>query len=141
MHGFMSDAARDFNWLVSKFVDAAPGVTDALVLSSDGLPMAVSPGLTSDMADRLAAVASGLVGLANGVALPFGAGRVTQVVVELERAFVFVTGVSDGSSLAVLAKADCDVGLVAYEMGVLVDRAAAMLTPALRVELQAALAR
>ena len=126
---------------MAQFVESAPGVSDALVLSADGLPMAVSPGLAPAMADRLAAVAAGLVGLANGAALPFQAGRVTQVVVELEHAFIFVTGVSDGSSLAVLAEADCDAGLVAYEMGVLVDRAAAMLTPALRAELQTTLAR
>ena len=137
----LSEAARDFNWLVSRFVDAVPGVTDALVLSSDGLPMAVSPGLAADDADRLAAVASGFVGLANGVADPFDAGRVTQVIVELERGFVFVTGISDGSNLAVVASSECDVGLVAYEMAVLVERASAMLTPTLRVELQAALAR
>ena len=137
----VSDAARDFNWLVSRFVDAVPGVTDALVLSSDGLPMAFSPGLAADLADRLAAVASGFVGLANGVADPFDAGRVTQVIVELERGFVFVTGISDGSNLAVVAASDCDVGLVAYEMAVLVERASTLLTPTLRVELQAALAR
>jgi uncharacterized protein len=137
----LSDAARDFNWLVSRFVEAVPGVTDALALSSDGLPMAVSPGLAPDDADRLAAVASGFVGLANGVADPFDAGRVTQVIVELERGFVFVTGISDGSNLAVVASSECDVGLVAYEMAVLVERASAMLTPTLRVELHAALAR
>jgi predicted regulator of Ras-like GTPase activity (Roadblock/LC7/MglB family) len=103
--------------------------------------MAVSPGLAADLADRLAAVASGFVGLANGVADPFDAGRVTQVIVELERGFVFVTGISDGSNLAVVAASDCDVGLVAYEMAVLVERASTLLTPTLRVELQAALAR
>ena len=137
----LSDSARDFNWLVRRFVDSVPGVTDALVLSSDGLPMAVSPGLSPEHADRLAAVASGFVGLANGVALPFGAGRVTQVIVELERGFVFVTGISEGSCLAVVAASDSDVGLVAYEMAVLIERASEMLTPTLRVELQAALTR
>ena len=35
--------------------------------------------------------------------------------------------------------AACDVGLVAYEMTVLVSRAGDVLTPALRAELQAAL--
>lgn len=136
-----SGDAREFNWLVGRFVETTPGVSDALVLSADGLPMAVSPGLTADDADRLAAVAAGLVGLANGAAAPFGAGRVTQVVVELEHAFLFVTGISEGSSLAVLARADCDPGLVAYEMGGLVQRATAMLTPALRTELHTALSR
>jgi predicted regulator of Ras-like GTPase activity (Roadblock/LC7/MglB family) len=135
-----SSDAREFGWLLGQFVESAPGVSDALVLSSDGLPM-VSAGLAPDMADRLAAVAAGLVGLANGAALPFQAGRVTQVVVELEHAYIFVTGISDGSSLAVLAAADCDPGLVAYEMGTLVERAASLLTPALRVELHSTLSR
>jgi uncharacterized protein len=140
VNGRSSDA-REFTWLLEQFVESAPGVSDALVLSSDGLPMAVSAGLDPDMADRLAAVAAGLVGLANGAALPFQAGRVTQVVVELEHAYIFVTGISDGSSLAVLAHANCDPGLVAYEMGVLVERAAALLTPDLRTELEATLGR
>jgi uncharacterized protein len=137
----LSGDAREFSWLVARFVESTPGVSEALVLSADGLPMAVSPGLAPDAADRLAAVAAGLVGLANGAATPFGAGRVTQVVVELEHAFLFVTGVSEGSSLAVLATAACDPGLVAYEMGALVQRAAAMLTPALRNELHTTLSR
>ena len=137
----LSGDAREFGWLVARFVESTHGVSDALVLSADGLPMAVSPNLAPDMADRLAAVAAGLVGLANGAALPFHAGRVTQVVVEFEDAFLFVTGISDGSSLAVLATADCDPGLVAYEMGTLVERAASLLTPALRVELHSALLR
>lgn len=137
----LSGDAREFSWLVAQFVESTPGVTEALVLSADGLPMAVSPGLGVDEADRLAAVAAGLVGLANGAATPFRAGRVTQIVVELEYAFLFVTGVSEGSSLAVLATAACDPGLVAYEMGTLVRRAATMLTPALRNELHTALPR
>ena len=39
----LSDAARDFNWLVSRFVDAVPGVTDALVLSSPALAADTNP--------------------------------------------------------------------------------------------------
>ena len=37
--------------------------------------------------------------------------------------------ISDGSSLAVLAAADCDMGLVAYEMALLVERVGRALTP------------
>lgn len=47
--------------------------------------------------------------------------------------------ISDGSCLAVLADAQCDVGLVGYEMSMLVARAGAVLTPELRRELQATL--
>jgi predicted regulator of Ras-like GTPase activity (Roadblock/LC7/MglB family) len=135
----LSNAAQNINWLVAKFVEQVPGVHEAVVVSSDGLPMAKSEGLDRDAADRFAAVASGLIGLAYGAAGRFGGGAVNEVIVEMENAFLFVTGISDGSSLAVVAGADCDVGLVGYEMAVLVEKAGTVLTPELRAELQSAL--
>ena len=71
----------------------------------------------------------------------FGGGRVNEIIIEMEYAFLFVTGVSDGSCLAVVADAECDVGLVGYEMAVLVDKTGPFLTPELRAELQGALPR
>jgi len=137
----ISAAASNVNWLVTNFVQHVPGVSEAVVLSSDGLPMAMSGGLDRESGDRFAAVASGLIGLAHGAASRFGGGRVNEVIVEMENAFLFVTGVSDGSALAVVADAGCDVGLVGYEMAVLVEKAGPILTPALRAELQGALPR
>lgn len=137
----LSSEARNINWLVANFVDRVAGVQDAVVVSSDGLPMAVSVGMDRDGADRFAAVASGLIGLAYGAAGRFGGGAVTQVIIEMENAFLFVTGISDGSALTVLADASCDVGLVGYEMAVLVDRCGSVLTPELRAELQGSLPR
>jgi predicted regulator of Ras-like GTPase activity (Roadblock/LC7/MglB family) len=49
--------------------------------------------------------------------------------------------ISDGSILAVLSSPDSDLGLVGYEMALLVERAGRVLTPALRAELQSALPR
>src|SRR3954454_1744996 len=135
----LSPEASNVNWLVSNFVERVPGVTEAVVVSADGLPMAKSRGLDRDAADRFAAVASGLVGLAYGAAGRFGGGRVNEVIVEMEHAFLFVTGISDGSALAAVAEAGCDIGMVGYEMAVFVERAGAVLTPELRAELQGAL--
>ncbi len=137
----MTSAANNVNWLVANFVERVPGVSEAVVVSSDGLPMALSGGLDRDAADRFAAVASGLIGLAYGAAGRFGGGRVNEVIIEMEHAFLFVTGISDGSCLAVVADADCDVGLVGYEMAVLVEKTGPFLTPELRAELQSALPR
>jgi predicted regulator of Ras-like GTPase activity (Roadblock/LC7/MglB family) len=137
----LSTEAQNLNWLVRNFVGSVPGVHEAVVVSSDGLPMALSDGLDRDAADRFAAVASGLIGLAYGAAGRFGGGAVNEVIVEMENAFLFVTGISDGSCLAVVASADCDVGLVGYEMAVMVDKAGTVLTPELRAELQGALPR
>ncbi len=135
----MSTQASNVNWLVNSFVERVPGVTEAVVVSSDGLPIAASSGLDRDSVDRFSAVSSGLIGLAYGAAGRFGGGAVTEVIVEMENAFLFVTGISDGSLLATMAQAGADVGLVAYEMAVLVEKTGAVLTPELRAELQSAL--
>ncbi|MEM7323058.1 MAG: roadblock/LC7 domain-containing protein [Actinomycetota bacterium] len=135
----LSTEASNVNWLVNNFVDQVPGVSEAVVVSSDGLPIASSTGLDRDSVDRFSAVASGLIGLSYGAAGRFGGGAVTEVIVEMENAFLFVTGISDGSLLAVVAEGGADIGLIAYEMAVLVEKAGATLTPELRAELQAAL--
>ena len=140
MNGLSADAAN-IGFLVGRFAERLPGVHNAIVVSSDGLLMAMSNGMSREAADRLAAAASGLIGLAHGAAAPFGGGRVTEVIIEMENAFLFVTGISDGSCLATVASAECDVGLVGYEMAVLVEKAGNVLTPEIRAELQSALPR
>lgn len=137
----LSVEAQNLGWLLNALVSKVPGLKEAVVLSADGLPMAVSDGVDRDAADRFSAVASGLIGLAYGAAGRFGGGRVNEVIVEMEHVFLLVTGISDGSSLAAVADAGCDIGLVGYEMAVFVERAGAVLTPELRAELQGALLR
>jgi uncharacterized protein len=135
----LSADARNLNWLVGNFAKATPGVAHALVVSADGLPLAVSERLDRAQADQLAAIASGLASLTAGASRCFSGGLVKQTVVEMDRGFMFVMSISDGSCLAVLAASSCNVGVVAYEMTVLVTRAGDVLTPSLRAELQAAL--
>ena len=72
-------------------------------------------------------MASGFHSLAKGVGRHFDAAAYGRRVVELEDAFLFVTAAGDGSCLAVLADADADVGLIAYEMTLLVKRVGAHL--------------
>src|SRR5215207_10015008 len=134
-----STEASDFNWLVGNFVNRTPGVAHAMVVSADGLPVAVSERLDRPRADQLAAITSGLASLAQGASRCFDGGPVTQTAVEMDRGFLFVMSISDGSCLAVLAAATCNVAVVAYEMTVLVARAGDVLTPSLRAELQAIL--
>jgi predicted regulator of Ras-like GTPase activity (Roadblock/LC7/MglB family) len=133
----LSADARNLNWLVGNFANATPGVAHAMVVSADGLPLAVSSRLDRPKADQLAAIASGLASLTQGASRCLQGGLVKQTVVEMEGGFLFVMSISDGSCLAVLAAASCNVGVVAYEMTVLVARAGDVLTPSLRAELQA----
>ena len=129
---------NQFGWLVTDFTERVPGVAHAVVVSADGLLLAASERLPVDRADQLAAVASGLVSLTGGAARCFEAGEVRETVVGMDRGVMLVMSISDGSSLAVLADPRCDIGQVAYEMTLLVDRVGQILTPELRAQLQGA---
>jgi predicted regulator of Ras-like GTPase activity (Roadblock/LC7/MglB family) len=134
-----SPETRDVNWLLSNFVDATAGVRQAIAVSSDGLLMAMSANLDRAGADRLAAIVAGLRSLADGAARVMSAGGVAQVMVEMHDAYLFVTSISDGSALGVMAVRDANLGLIGYELTVLVERIGGHLTPDLVAELKASL--
>jgi hypothetical protein len=125
----LTSSAQDLNWLITNFAERVPAVAHAIVVSADGLPLAFSAGFPADRADQLAAVTSGLTSLTQGAARVFEAGSVIQTVVEMDGGLLLVMAISNGSSLAVLAASDCDMGLVAYEMTLLVERVGRVLTP------------
>jgi uncharacterized protein len=127
---------NQFGWLVNDFAERVPGVAHAVVVSADGLLLTSSARLPLDRADQLAAVASGLVSLTQGAARCVEAGAVNETVVEMELGIMVLMSISDGSCLAVLAAPHCDIGQVAYEMTLLVDRVGQILTPELRAQLQ-----
>ena len=131
----MDPSGTDLNWLVDDLTRRVAGVAAAVVVSSDGLPLVRSTSLQANAADQLAAIASGLSSLTDGAARLLEAGEVTQTIVEMDRGFLFVTGVSDGSLIAVLASANADLGQVGYELALLVERVGPVLTPELRNEL------
>lgn len=137
----LSPEAANFDWLLGNFVASVPGVHHTLVVSADGLLMAMSNELDRAEGDRMAAIVSGLSSLTRGAARQLGAGNVRQAVVEMDTLFLFTTSVSDGSVLAVVADAGCDVGLVGYEMTRLVVSAEATMTPQLVSEMRARLPR
>lgn len=135
----MSQAARDFNWLINGFTERVAGVSHAVVVSSDGLLVAVSDRLPRDSADQLAAVTSGLVSVVSGAARILDGDEVKQTVVDMGRGYFLVMSIRDGSILAALAGRDADVGVVGYEMAKLAKQAGDVLTPIIRAELQEAL--
>ncbi|GGP63819.1 roadblock/LC7 domain-containing protein [Saccharothrix coeruleofusca] len=134
-----TEELENFSWLVDDFVSRVAGVAHAIVVSADGLLLASSERLPIDRAEQLAAVASGLVSLNIGAARCFEAGGVKQTVVEMERGYLFLMSISDGSCLAVLAAPNCDIGLIGYAMTRLVDRVGVQLTPEIRSRLHVAM--
>lgn len=122
----VSATAPSLGWLVSAFTQDIAGVTHAALVSADGLLVAADENLPGDRADQLSAIASGLASLAAGTADLFTAGRVVQSVIEMEQGFLLLMSVGDGSNLVVLASIGCDIGLIGYEMTLLVDRVGKM---------------
>lgn len=120
------------NGLVQNYASTVAGVEHALVFSTDGLPIARSAHLAAEDADRLATVAAATIGLAEGATQGSGVGNVREVMVVMDVSYLFVTRVGTGAALAVLTSASCDVDLIGYEMGLLVERSGAVLTPELR---------
>jgi predicted regulator of Ras-like GTPase activity (Roadblock/LC7/MglB family) len=126
----------DLDWLLEDFVDRVPGASSAEVVTADGLVLCVSAQISGDSADQLAAITSGLASLSDGAALFFAAGSVRQLIIEMDGGFLFVARVSDGSILAVMCQSNCDIGLIGYEMSLLIGRIGDVLTPELRAQLQ-----
>ncbi|MFC8965311.1 roadblock/LC7 domain-containing protein [Streptomyces sp. NPDC057094] len=112
----------ELDWLLDDMVLRAADVRHAVVLSNDGLAVGASTGLWREDAEHLAAVASGFHSLAKGAGRHFGVGGVRQTMVEMDDGFLFVAAAGDGSCLAVLTAVTADIGLVAYEMALLVKR-------------------
>ncbi len=127
-----TSSVGDLYWLLDDLVDRVAEARQAVVLSADGLLIAASRGLSREDADHLSAVAAGFQSLARGAGRHFGGGRVRQTIIEMESAFLFVTAAGRGACLAVLADEDADVGLIAYEMAMLVTRVGTYLATSVR---------
>jgi uncharacterized protein len=135
----ISSQAKNVNWLMSTFVDSTAGVDQAIAVSSDGLLMAMSANLDRANADKMGAITSGLRSLSDGASRVLNKGGLSQVIVEMGSAYMFVVAISGGSSLGVMAAKDCDLGQVGYEIMMLVDRMGPQLTPELISELKGSL--
>lgn len=135
----VSAEAANFNWLLNNFVQQVPDVCHTLVVSADGLLMAMSEELDRIAGDQLSAIVSGMHSLTGGAADQLGGGQVRQSIVEMDEKFLFLMSISDGSILGVVANSTCDVGLVGYEMTMLVSRTESTLTPQLVSEMRAQL--
>ena len=114
---------RDLSWLITDFTGRVPDALHAAVVSSDGVPVAVSDGLPPDRVEQLSAITSGLISMARGAALMFEGGAVTQTLVTMQEGVLMIVAISNGSSLAVLAALDADLDQIAYEMTVLAEQA------------------
>jgi predicted regulator of Ras-like GTPase activity (Roadblock/LC7/MglB family) len=117
-----TDTIGRLSWLLDNLVNQVEHVQQALVLSRDGLVVAASQSLTREDGEHLSALAAGVQSLARGTGLHFKGGEVRQTIIEMEFAFLFVIAAGKGTCLAVLTSAEPNVGVIAYEMAMLVRR-------------------
>ena len=110
------------NWVLDDLVQRVSGISQAVLLSRDGLTLGASDGLSREDAEHMAAVAAGLQSLARGAALRFHGGEARQAIVQMDTALLFVMAAGQGSCLAALCPAEADHGLVVYEMAMLIKR-------------------
>ena len=122
------DQPSKLNWVLDEMVGRVPAVSQAVILSRDGLMVGASQGIGREDAEHLAALAAGVQSLARGAGQHFKGGEVRQTIIEMETAFLFITAAGQGSCLAVLSSSAADAGLIAYEMAVLVKRIGQHLT-------------
>ena len=116
-------AAGQLDWLLDDLVRRVGHVTKAVILSQDGMALAASKTLERDDAEHLAALAAGLQSLARGAGRHFGGGGgVRQTIIEMESGYLLVSAAGSGTCLAVIAEPGADLGVVAYEMALLVRR-------------------
>jgi uncharacterized protein len=116
------DANSGIDWMLSDLVRNVPTIGHAVLLSTDGLLLGGSEELDQDQAERLSAVASAFHSLAKGAGRHFGGGPVLQTMVEMQEGFLLVCAAGDNACLTVLARQGPDIGVVAYEMAMLVKR-------------------
>ena len=121
-------AVSELDWLLNELVKRVAGVDRAVVLSADGLLIGRSGNLSDADGEHLSAVASAFQSLARGTGRHFGGGQVRQTLVEMDHAYLFVTAAGHGACLALLAEETADVGMIAYEMNLMVKRVGAVLT-------------
>jgi predicted regulator of Ras-like GTPase activity (Roadblock/LC7/MglB family) len=117
-----TDTIGQLSWLLDNLVDQVEHVQQALILSRDGLVVAASQGLSREDGEHLSALAAGVQSLARGTGQRFRGGEVRQTIIEMEYAFLFVIAAGRGTCLAVLTSAEPNVGVIAYEMAMLVRR-------------------
>ena len=127
---------HEFSWLVDNFAKSTPGVTHALIVSADGLPLITAGGMSPDLADPLAAMTSGIISLGNNIAGKIGEPSCDQVMLKFPNGHFLFMSIGTLAGFAVLVREGANLGVVAHKMAQLVDTVGHVLTPQLRDDLR-----
>ncbi|WP_063836093.1 roadblock/LC7 domain-containing protein [Actinacidiphila yeochonensis] len=135
----MTSGGLALEGLLGEFVADTPGARHALVLSGEGLTLGRSPGLPVDLADHLAAIASGIQSLTRGASAQFGdgSGGVRQSMTEFHGGTLFIVEAGTAAHLAVIGEEFADAGAIGRGMGLVAESVRAALADDGRVAYRA----
>src|SRR5258705_11730613 len=125
----ISTAAQQFNWLLNQFAAKTPLVADAIAVSSDGLLIAMSDGIERTEADRMAAVTSAMISLANGASAGRRLGAPNRGIIDLGGGYLLIIAINPGATLGVFAPQSANPGPLAHGMRTFPKPANEVLTP------------
>jgi uncharacterized protein len=126
-------ANTDLTWLLNDLALRVPGIEQVVILSRDGLAVGASDALAREEAERLAAISAGFQSLAKGTAEYLETRMTRQVIVDVAGKYLFITSAGEQGAVAVVASAQAEMGLVAYEMAILARKVGEYIPPARRV--------
>ncbi|MEV6318988.1 roadblock/LC7 domain-containing protein [Streptomyces sp. NPDC051776] len=126
-------AQNQLDDLLTGLVQVVADVRHAVIVAQDGLVISRSTSFSRAAAERLAAAVSGVMSLSRGISDDTKGGRVLQTLIEMQNGFLMLSSASSGSHLAVLTIREADIGIVAFEMNMLVKKLGALLTTQPRV--------
>jgi uncharacterized protein len=132
-------AATDFGWLLDRFVGETPGVLHAVVVSVDGLLVAMDASCDRATADQLAAVVAGLNQMCAGAGEVFGAGELQQQLVQYAAGYILLRSMARGAVMAAVAERRCDMAQVGHQLATLGRQVGEALSPQLITALRSGL--
>lgn len=135
-HDVQPRSPADFGWLVNNFVSSTPGVTHALIVSSDGLLLLASGSMSADIADPLSAMTSGMISLGHSIANLVGEDGCDQIMLKFPAGHFLFMAISDLAGLGVLVRDGSNLGMIAHRMAQLVGSVGHVLTPQMRDDLR-----
>jgi predicted regulator of Ras-like GTPase activity (Roadblock/LC7/MglB family) len=112
---------NQLDWLLDDLVMRVAHINQAVFLSQDGLALGASRGMDRADVEHLSALAAAFQSLARSTGHHFG-GDARQSIIEMTSGFFIVSAAGQGTCLAVQATTEADIGQVAYEMAILVQR-------------------
>jgi predicted regulator of Ras-like GTPase activity (Roadblock/LC7/MglB family) len=125
--------AANLGFLLDNFCDANPDIAHALAVATDGMAVAFSKHVSPETRDQLAACGNGQMNLACGMAGFMQAGRVAQIVIDMDAGWIVIQQPTANLVLVVLASSDADLAKIEDALQLLGEQVGEVLDPGPRV--------